>query len=244
MFAPGKHLHIGSLIFDRFDQIDLTGPYEVLSAIPNATFHIGAKKKQVVKDFHGLSLMPTITLSEMPKLDILHIPGGPGQQDVMEDEEVLGFIRKQAEAATYVFSVCTGALVLGAAGLLMGRRATTHWASMEVLPLFGAKPVNERVVIDGKWIFAAGVTSGIDGALQLAAMVRDEDLAKQIQLYMQYQPEPPFDSGTPDRAPAHIVERQRNAVADLTAARIETAKRIREKLIVERRHEGISEKKS
>jgi cyclohexyl-isocyanide hydratase len=230
MFAPDEHLNIGSLIFDGFDQIDLTGPYEVLSAIPNATFHIGAKKTEVVTDFHGLPLYPTTTLSEMPKLDIFHIPGGPGQQPLMEDEEVLGFIRRQAAEAAFVFSVCTGALLVGAAGLLKGRRATTHWASMEVLPLLGAIPVNERVVIDDNWIFAAGVTSGIDGALHLAAMARGEDIAKQIQLYMQYQPEPPFDSGTPERAPAHIVERQRNAIAALTSARIETAKRVGEKL--------------
>ncbi|NEI74046.1 DJ-1/PfpI family protein [Rhizobium lusitanum] len=229
-FAPDQHLHIGSLIFDRLDQIDLTGPYEVLSAIPNATVHIGAKKMEVVKDFHGLPLYPTTTLRDMPKLDILHVPGGPGQQNLMEDEEVLGFIRRQAAEAAFVFSVCTGALLAGAAGLLKGRRATTHWASMEVLPLLGAIPVNERVVIDGNWVFAAGVTSGIDGALRLAAMARGDDVAKQIQLYMQYQPEPPFDSGTPEQAPPHILARQRDAVAALTAARIETAKRVGEKL--------------
>jgi len=230
MFALDKHLHIGSLIFDKFDQIDLTGPYEVLSAVPNATFHIGAKSKQTVEDFRGLQVQPSQTLSEMPQLDILHIPGGPGQQDLMEDEEVLGFIRRQAAGASFVFSVCTGALLLGAAGLLKGRRATTHWASMTVLPLLGAIPVSERVVIDGNWMFAAGVTSGIDGALRLAALARGEDVAKQIQLYMQYQPEPPFDSGSPERAPAHILEHQRDAMAALTAARLETARRVGSKL--------------
>ncbi len=226
MFAPDKHLQIGSLLFPGLDQIDLTGPYEVLAAIPNATVHVAAKKMEVVKDFHGLPLYPTLTLDEMPKLDILHVPGGPGQQAFMEDEEILGFIRKHAEQSEYVLSVCTGALLIGAAGLLKGRRATTHWAAMDVLPHLGAISVNERVVIDGNWVFAAGVTSGIDGALQLAAMVRGEDVAKQIQLYMQYHPEPPFDSGTPDRAPAHILERSRTSVAKLTAERIETAKRI------------------
>jgi len=230
MFPPDKHLHIGSLIFENFDQIDLTGPYEVLSAIPNATFHIGAKSKQAVKDFRGLQVLPSQTLSGMPQLDILHIPGGPGQQDLMEDEEVLGFIRNQAGGASFVFSVCTGALLLGAAGLLKGRRATTHWASMTVLPLLGAIPVSERVVVDDNWIFAAGVTSGIDGALHLAALARGEDVAKQIQLYMQYQPEPPFDSGSPERAPAHILESQLYAMAALTAARLKTARRVGDKL--------------
>jgi cyclohexyl-isocyanide hydratase len=130
----------------------------------------------------------------------------------------------------YVFSVCTGALICGAAGLLVGRRATTHWAAMDVLPYFGAIPSNDRVVVDGNYYFAGGVTSGIDGALQLAAALRGDEVAMQIQLYMQYQPEPPFDAGTPERAPAEIVERARRSVKDLTARRIETAKRIAARL--------------
>jgi len=226
MFAPDRHLQIGSLLFAGIDQIDLTGPYEVLSAIPNASVHIAAKSMAVVKDFHGLPLCPTTTFDEMPAIDILHIPGGPGQQDVMEDDEILRFIRRCAAQATHVLSVCTGALLLGAAGLLKQRRATTHWAAMEVLPYLGAIPVDERVVVDDNWVFAAGATSGIDGAIQLAAMVRGDDVARKIQLYMQYHPEPPFDSGIPDRAPAHIVQQAGESVAQLTASRLETAKRI------------------
>jgi len=148
----------------------------------------------------------------------------------MADEEVLAWIRRQANDASNIFSVCTGALLLGAAGLLRGRRATTHWASFHLLPLFGAVPVNERVVVDGTWIFAAGVTAGIDGALRLAAELRGDDVARAIQLYMQYAPEPPFDSGTPERAPGAILDQARRAVADITAQREATARRVAAKL--------------
>jgi len=151
----------------------------------------------------------------------------------MEDEEVLGWIRQQAAGAHSIFSVCTGALVCGAAGLLKGRRATTHWASFHLLPYFGAIPVNERVVIDGNWIFAAGVTAGIDGALRLAAELRGDDAAKAIQLHMVYAPEPPFDSGTPETAPAHILEQTRATLVEITSQREVTAKRIAEKLGIE-----------
>ena len=144
----------------------------------------------------------------------------------MEDEEVLGWIRRQATGAHSVFSVCTGALICGAAGLLRGRRATTHWASFHLLPFFGAIPVNERVVVDGTWVFAAGVTAGIDGALRLAAEVRAEAAAQAIQLYMVYAPEPPFDAGTPETAPPAILDEARRAVGAITAQREATARRI------------------
>ncbi|AUG55648.1 DJ-1/PfpI family protein [Thalassospira marina] len=226
MIAPDQPLTIGSLIFDGMDQIDFTGPFEVLSRVPNATFHIGAKTAGPVADTCGLRLLADKTLAEMPMLDILHVPGGPGQEALMDDEEVLGFIRRQAENATCVFSVCTGTLLCGAAGLLVGRRATTHWAALDVLPHFGAITLRDRVVRDGKFLFAGGVTSGIDGALQLVADLRGAAAAMEIQLYMQYQPEPPFDSGTPERAPADILGRARNKMQGLTAKRIETAKRV------------------
>jgi cyclohexyl-isocyanide hydratase len=144
---------------------------------------------------------------------VLHIPGGFGQEALMEDEAVLGWIRRQASGARAVFSVCAGALLCGAAGLLQGRRATTHWASFHLLPLFGAIPVDERVVVDGSWVFAAGATAGIDGALRLAAELRGVEAAQLIQLYMAYAPEPPFDSGTPETAPAAILAEARSAVA-------------------------------
>ena len=230
MILPETHLQIGSLLFDGLDQIDLTGPFEVLSRIPNATYRVYAKTTDPVRDVKGLQLTPDATLAAAPKLDVLHVPGGFGQEALMEDEEILAWITEQAAGARSVFSVCTGALLLGAAGLLRGRRATTHWASFHLLPLLGAIPVNERVVVDGTWIFAAGVTAGIDGALRLAAELRGDDAARAIQLYMQYAPEPPFDSGTPERAPSAILDQARRAVADITAQREATARRVASRL--------------
>lgn len=226
MISPETHLQIGSLLFDGLDQIDLTGPFEVLSRIPNATYRVYARTTDPVRDVKGLRLTPDATLAAAPKLDVLHVPGGFGQEALMENEEILTWITQQAAGARSVFSVCTGALLLGAAGLLRGRRATTHWASFHLLPLLGAIPVNERVVVDGTWIFAAGVTAGIDGALRLAAELRGDDAARAIQLYMQYAPEPPFDSGTPERAPVAILDQARRAVADITARREATARRV------------------
>jgi cyclohexyl-isocyanide hydratase len=229
MIPPDQHLQIGSLLFDGLDQIDLTGPFEVLSRIPNATYRVYGKTVAPVRDIRGLRLTPDAAIADAPKLDVLHVPGGFGQEALMEDTEVLDWIREQVGHAR-VFSVCTGALICGAAGLLMGRRATTHWASFHLLRYFGATPVNERVVIDGDWIFAAGVTSGIDGALRLAAELRGDDVAKGIQLYMEYAPEPPFDSGTPETAPAAVLQQARTAVAGMTAQREATAQRIATKL--------------
>ncbi|WP_061023378.1 DJ-1/PfpI family protein [Bradyrhizobium sp. CCH5-F6] len=230
MIPPETHLQIGSLLFDGLDQIDLTGPFEVLSRIPNTTYRVYAKTTDPVRDVKGLRLTPDATLAAAPKLDVLHVPGGFGQEALMENEEILAWITQQAAGARSVFSVCTGALLLGAAGLLRGRRATTHWASFHLLPLLGAIPVNERVVVDGTWIFAAGVTAGIDGALRLAAELRGDDTARAIQLYMQYAPEPPFDSGTPERAPSAILDQARRAVADITTQREATARRVASRL--------------
>jgi cyclohexyl-isocyanide hydratase len=225
MIPSTTHLTIGSLLFDGIDQIDLTGPFEVLSRIPDTSYRLYGKTIAAVRDIKGLRLTPDATLAEAPQLDVLHVPGGFGQEALMEDEQVLGWIRRQAKAAR-IFSVCTGALLCGAAGLLRGRRATTHWSAFHLLPLFGAIPVNERVVVDGTWVFAAGVTAGIDGALRLAAELRGDDVARAIQLQMAYAPEPPFDSGTPESAPPAILARAREAVADVTAQREATAKRI------------------
>src|SRR5580704_16626947 len=230
MIPDTVHLNIGSLLFENLDQIDLTGPFEVLSRLPNATHRIYAKSITPVRDVTGLRIVPDGTLAEAPQLDILHVPGGPGQQALMEDEEVLNWLRRQAAGAHSVFSVCTGALLCGAAGLLKGRRATTHWASFHLLPFFGAIPVNQRVVVDGNWVFAAGVTAGIDGALRLAAELRGEATAQAIQLHMVYAPEPPFNSGTPETAPAAILEQARQSVRGITAQREQTAERIAAKL--------------
>ncbi len=229
MLPPDRPLQIGSLIFEGLDQIDLTGPFEVLSRIPNATYRLYGKTTDPVRDHRGLRILPDATLSDAPPLDVLHIPGGYGQEALMEDEPVLDWVRRQASGALHVFSVCTGALICGAAGLLHGRRATTHWTAFELLPLFGAIPVDERVVRDGPFLFAAGVTSGIDGALHLAAALCGEAVAQTIQLYMQYAPEPPFDCGTPDRAPPDILRAARASAAAITETRRATALRLAQK---------------
>ncbi|HUC66227.1 MAG TPA: DJ-1/PfpI family protein [Stellaceae bacterium] len=230
MIPPETHLQIGSLVFEGLDQIDLTGPFEVLSRIPNSTYRVYGKTAEGVRDVRGLRLTPDAALADAPPLDVLHVPGGFGQEALMEDAELLAWLRRQAATARSVFSVCTGALLCGAAGLLRGRRATTHWASFHLLPFFGAIPVNERVVVDGSWVFAAGVTAGIDGALRLAAELRGEETAKAIQLYMAYAPEPPFDSGTPETAPPAILAQARQAAAAITAQREATARRVAARL--------------
>jgi len=230
MIPYHTHLQIGSLLFDGIDQIDLTGPFEVLSRIPNATYRIYGKTAAPVRDLKGLQLAPDATLADAPPLDVLHVPGGLGQEALMEDTDVLGWIAQQASGACSIFSVCTGALLCGAAGLLKGRRATTHWASFHLLPYFGAIPVNQRVVVDGAWVFAAGVTAGIDGALRLAAELRGDEAAQAIQLHMVYAPEPPFDSGTPETAPPAILQQAQRSVAAITAQREQTARRIAAKL--------------
>jgi putative intracellular protease/amidase len=159
MIPHDTHLQIGSLLFEGLDQIDLTGPLEVLSRLPNSTCRIYAKSMDPVRDISGLQLTPDEILAHAPQLDLLHVPGGFGQEPLMEDEEILNWIRQQAAGAHCVFCVCTGALLCGAAGLLRGRRATTHWTALHLLPFLGAIPVRERVVIDGNMVFAAGVTA-------------------------------------------------------------------------------------
>ena len=209
-------MNIGIIIFPRMDQIDFTGPFEVLSRVPGAAVQVMWKEKTPVRDVKGLILTPEGTLAEAPPLDVLVVPGGPGQEALMEDEAVLSFIRDRAAKARYVYSVCTGALICGAAGLLKGVRSTTHWASFDLLKYFGAIPVDERVVLDGKHLSAAGVTAGIDGALKLAALLRGDRAAQEIQLGIEYAPEPPFDSGTPRTAPPEVLESARAAVRPLT----------------------------
>jgi cyclohexyl-isocyanide hydratase len=230
MITSDTHLQIGSLIFDRLDQIDLTGPFEVFSRIPNSTYRIYGKSTAPLRDLRGLRMMADATLAKAPQLDLVHIPGGFGQEAVMDDEEILGWIRRQAAAARCVFSVCTGALICGAAGLLQGRHATTHWASMDLLPYFGATPVNARVATDGSMVFAAGVTSGIDGALRVAADLRGDEVAQGIQLAIAYAPEPPFDSGTPETAPPAVLARAKESMRQITEQRAQTARRIAARL--------------
>src|SRR5215470_15797845 len=216
--------------FQGLDQIDLTGPFEVLSRIPNSTYRLYGKTVEAVRDVRGLRITPDAALADAPQLDVLHVPGGFGQEALMDDQEVLDWIRQQAAGARCLFSVCTGALICGAAGLLKGRRATTHWASLHLLPFFGAVPVNQRVVVDGAWVFAAGVTAGIDGALRLAAELRGEETAQAIQLQMAYAPEPPFNSGTPETAPVAVLKQARRSLRAITVQREQTARRVATKL--------------
>lgn len=202
-------LHIGFCLFPRFTQLDLSGPAQVLSALPGATVHYAWKSLEPVPTDAGFSIQPTVTFEACPPLDVVCVPGGPGQADVMTDEDVLGFLRRQGEGARFVTSVCTGSLLLGAAGLLEGHEATSHWAFRDQLAAFGAKPKAARVVRDGRCITGGGVTAGIDFGLALAAELTSEEMARAIQLAMEYDPQPPFESGSPEAAGPEITERVR-----------------------------------
>ncbi|MEZ5889065.1 MAG: DJ-1/PfpI family protein [Xanthobacteraceae bacterium] len=216
---------IGMLAFPRMTQLDLTGPYEVFARLPNTRVSLVAHRLDPVETDRGLVILPSSTYAVCPQVEVIVVPGGPGQQDLMDDAPTLDFLRRQAEGAAYVTSVCTGSLVLGAAGLLRGRRATCHWGAIDLLPHFGAIPAHERVVVDGKIITAAGVASGIDFALALAALLDGETVAREIQLQIEYDPAPPFDSGSPRTAAPDLVERVKARGAKLYAARAETARR-------------------
>jgi cyclohexyl-isocyanide hydratase len=224
-------MQIGVLIFPDIDQLDFTGPFEVLARLADARIHIIWKDLAPVRDSYGLLLTPTATLqAALPPLDVLVVPGGRGQLPLMQDETVLAWLRSAAAQSRYILSVCTGALTLGAAGLLRGKRATTHWNSFHLLSYFSAIPEDARVVIDGNLISAAGVSSGIDASLRLAALLAGQEVAQRIQLEIQYAPEPPFAAGTPAQAPESILAAARQRASALTAARLEAAKRVAERL--------------
>src|SRR5713101_6717831 len=197
--------NIGFVIFPDLTLLDFTGPLQVLSRLPQSATHIVAKSAAPVPSDCGLGLVPTHTFADCPPLDLICIPGGSeGVAGIINDRETIGFVRQQAGVAKYVTSVCTGAFVLGVAGLLKGRRATTHWAYTDLLPLVGATHEKARVVKDANVITAAGVSSGIDFAFTVAAEIAGETTARTIQLGIEYDPAPPFDSGHPDRASAAI----------------------------------------
>lgn len=193
------------LLFPRLTQLDLTGPFEVLSQLSNTQVHLLWKTREPVRSATGMSILPTMTLDECPLLDVLFVPGGPGQVELMDDAAVLEFLAKQGGQARYLTSVCTGSLLLGAAGLLKGYRAACHWMAREELALLGAIPVAERVVVDRNRISGGGVTAGIDFGLSLAAILRGETEAKAIQLAMEYNSAPPFRSGSPELAGPELV---------------------------------------
>ena len=221
---------IGMLIFPRLTQLDMTGPYEVLVRLRNTTVDLVSRTRGPVTTDRGMQIVPTVTYSDCPPLDVVMVPGGPGQQDLMEDEATLEFLRKQAASAKYVTSVCTGSLVLGAAGLLKGKRATSHWAAVDHLALLGAIPVREKVVVDGNIVTGAGVTSGIDFALTLATILEGEQTAREIQLQIEYDPDPPYNSGSPNTAAPAIVEAVKARLARLNEERRVVAARVGRKL--------------
>jgi len=206
---------IGMLLFPRLTQLDLTGPYEVFARMPDTQVHLVAQSLAPVASDHGLAIVPHTTFAACPPLDVLCVPGGYGIMDAIECRATIAFLRERAPTAQYVTSVCTGALVLGAAGLLAGYRATTHWLSLDLLPIVGATPVAERIVIDRNRITGGGVTAGIDFALAVAARLRGEEAARAIQLMLEYDPAPPFDSGSPRSAPASLVARTTEAMREV-----------------------------
>lgn len=228
--ASPASVSIGMVLFPGLTQLDLAGPYEVLVRLPNTSMHLVADTLAPVRTERGLTLTPDATFDGVPPLDVICIPGGPGVDPLMEDARLLGFLRARAPRARYVTSVCTGALLLGAAGLLQGYRATTHWLSLDLLPLFGAVPVKERVVIDRNRLTGGGVTAGIDLGLAVAAELCGRAVAEEIQLTIEYDPAPPFQSGSPRTAPAAVLERvtrareqsqaERRAIAERAAARL------------------------
>lgn len=193
-------ISIGSLICPRLDQIDFTGPFEVFSRMPEAQVFVIAKTLEPIVDVKGLILTLTELIAQAPLFDILHVAGGLGQQEIMDDPEIIGLIQRHAETGKLIFSVCTGALLCGAAGILKGRLATTHWAAHNLLKFYVATPIHAGVVVDGEYVSTAGVTAGLDGALLIASLLRGDSIAEEIQLDIEYAPVPLFHSGTPQEA--------------------------------------------
>ena len=217
---------IGMLIFPDMTQLDFTGPYEVFGQIPGAEIRVISTSMEPVAARGGLRFLPDTTIDNAPQLDVLFVAGGPGVSAAMDDVKVLEFLRRQAAKAKFVTSVCTGSLLLGAAGLLKGYRATAHWMSLGILPTFGAIALPDRVVIDRNRITGGGVTSGIDCALVIAAELAGADAAKKIQLMIEYNPAPPFDCGHPSKADPELVASVRKASAAMQDARLEQAQRV------------------
>ena len=212
-------LQIGLVIFPRVTQLDLTGPVQVFSSVPGAKVHLIWKRIEPVTSDSVLTLTPTVTFADCPQLDVICVPGGLGTDDMINDEEMLDFLRTQSVAAKYITSVCTGSLVLGAAGLLRGYRATTHWTAMDYLAPFGATPAKTRVCVDRNRITGGGVTAGINFALTLVSIMVDRQTAEAIQLRLEYNPAPPFNAGSPDTAPPEILALMKERIAPAQARR-------------------------
>ncbi len=218
-------LQIGLLIFPKVTQLDLTGPVQVFSSVPGAQVHLIWKRIEPVPSNSVLTLTPTTTFADCPQLDVICVPGGVGTDDMVNDEEMLAFLRRQAGSAKYITSVCTGSLVLGAAGLLKGYRAATHWTAVDFLSEFGAIPARTRVCIDRNRVTGGGVTAGIDFALTLVSIMVDRRTAEAIQLRLEYNPAPPFNSGSPDTAPAEILALMKERIVPAQARRSEAIHR-------------------
>lgn len=223
-------IHIGLLLFPKITQLDMTGPLQVLARVPGAKVHVLWKRIEPVMSDAGLALVPNMTFEACPQLDVICVPGGGGQVDLMDDAEVIAFVRRQGLQARFVTSVCTGALVLGAAGLLDGYRATTHWASHDQLGLFGAIPEQSRVCIDGNRITGGGVTAGIDFGLVVAEKLAGRRVAEMIQLGLEYDPQPPYASGSPRTAAPDVVEAVREGMAPMLTARSAASLRAAERM--------------
>jgi cyclohexyl-isocyanide hydratase len=218
-------LQIGFLLFPGVQQLDLTGPYDVLGSLPDVKLHLVWKDLAPVTSSTGLVFTPTMTYDDCPVLDVICVPGGSGVGLLMEDPQTLDFLKAQSRTARYLTSVCTGSLVLGAAGLLQGRRATTHWAYHDLLAPLGAIPVQERVVRDGNLLTGGGITAGIDFALTLAAELYGETAAQLVQLQIEYAPAPPFNAGRPEAAPQHVLEEANKRTTESRRVRAEIVAR-------------------
>lgn len=218
--------HIGLLLFPQLTVLDLIGPYEVFCRMPDARVDLIWHTLDPVVTEHGVPLMPTLRCEDVRGLDVLCVPGGYGVTPLLTDVPTIDFIQRVGNAASYVTSVCTGSLLLAAAGLLQGRRAATHWASMEMLGALGAAPADERVVHDGRTITGGGVTAGIDLALYLAAQLHGQHVAEAIQLSMEYNPAPPFDAGHPSRARPALLAQVRQDISQAQARRWAQIRRI------------------
>jgi cyclohexyl-isocyanide hydratase len=219
-------MNIVFVLFDNVTQLDFAGPVQFLSRIPGAATHVVSKDGKAVITDAGFSILPGGDFASCPQADIICVPGGFGVREAVSDPAIVDFVRQQAKGAEWVTSVCTGAFILGAAGLLQGKRATTHWGYTHLLHLHGATYEEARVVRDGNVVTAGGVTSGIDFALQLIAMAKGEQLAETLQLALEYDPAPPFGSGHPSRAPEALVAGLRARVYDASAAELEAAIKI------------------
>lgn len=216
-------MNIVFVLFDNVTQLDFAGPVQFLSRMPGAKILVATKDGGPVTTDCGFSILPTTSFADCPQADIICVPGGHGVREAIADAAIIEFVRHQGANATWVTSVCTGAFILGVAGLIQGKRATCHWGYTHLLPLVGATHEAARVVRDGNLVTAGGVTSGIDFALELIAMISGEDTARSIQLALEYDPAPPFTGGTPDTVPALILSNLRERVYDNAASQLETA---------------------